>query len=161
LRIVFRMMSKGIAGLLVLAGLAAACDLPRDPEHTLDKVTGGVIRVGYAVDSPWVTESAGAPAGVEPQLINDLARRLHSRVAWIKGPEARLMKAVQMRQLDIAIGGFEKDSPWGTEVALTRPYYDEKHVLAVPMGENAWLVRVEQHLQDRQSSIPVMLRTLQ
>jgi ABC-type amino acid transport substrate-binding protein len=118
-----------------------------------------VIRAGYVVDSPWVTDGP-APGGVEPTLVQDLANSLGARVVWIKGAESKILKAVQVRDLDLAIGGFESDSPWSAEVAFTRPYYAEKHVLALPQGENAWLMRVEKHLSSRKASVPVMLRSV-
>jgi len=36
---------------------------------------------------------------------------------------------------------------------------ERAHALAVPPGENAWLVRLESHLHDREGDIPRMLRS--
>ena len=127
-----------------------ACGLPRDAEHTLDRVSGGTMRVGVVDHAPWARVSDRAVAGVEPSLVADLARELHARPAWRLGAESELLRALHDRQLDIVIGGLTADSPWKTEVALTRPYEgggDPKHVLAVAPGENAWLLRVERHLE--------------
>jgi polar amino acid transport system substrate-binding protein len=37
--------------------------------------------------------------------------------------------------------------------------HEDRHVLAAPRGENAWLVRVERLLHERQSAVPVLLRS--
>src|SRR5215203_4602995 len=47
---------------------ATACGLPRDADGTLDRVRNGTLRVGVAVDTPWVTDSGGAAGGVEGWL---------------------------------------------------------------------------------------------
>src|SRR3712207_7643050 len=45
--------SAALASLLAL--VAAACDLPRDPEGTLQRVRGGTMRVGVVERRPWTT----------------------------------------------------------------------------------------------------------
>jgi len=143
-----------VIAILVTTG---SCNFPRDPEHTLDRITNGVIRVGYTVDSPWVSRGSPSPRGVEAALVNSLARSLNARVTWIEGPSEKILEAVRMRELDLAIGGYVVKSPWSKEVAFTKPYYHDEHVLAVPQGENAWLMRVEQHLAANRSRVPQYL----
>ena len=36
--------------------------------------------------------------------------------------------------------------------------HEAKHVMAVPPGENAWLIRIERHLRDRKPTMPQALR---
>jgi polar amino acid transport system substrate-binding protein len=129
---------------------AVACGLPRDADHTLDHITGGTMRVGVVDHAPWARASEHDVAGIEPSLVADLARELHARPQWRRGAESELLRALHDRELDIVVGGLTADSPWRTEVALTRPYEggsDAKHVLAVAPGENAWLLRVERYLE--------------
>src|SRR5829696_8655423 len=129
-----------------------ACGLPRDADGTLDRVRNGTLRVGVAVDTPWVTDSGGAAGGIEGWLAAEIARSLRARAAWVPGPHPRLLKELSERRLDLVIGGLEDSSPWSTEVALTKPYF-EKHVVAVPLGENAWLVHVERELRARKPQV--------
>ena len=213
--------------------ICASCGLPRDPEGTLDRVQGGIMRVGYAIDTPWVTEAAPSPGGVEAEIASDIARTLNARIVWIRQPESDLMHALAARELDLVIAGLTEKSAWSKESAFTRSYYtdtivvanragtpappglkgtqigihagdavaaeirkkdgtpvnvrepktsvmpvampawqvqsagrentgivlsEDKHVLAVTKGENAWLVKVEQVLREIRPAIPAILR---
>jgi polar amino acid transport system substrate-binding protein len=149
--------------------LAVACDLPRDSDGTLDRIRGGTMRVGFVVDTPWTTDSAGAVGGIESGIVRSLARELNSRVSWVRGNEHELLTALQDRELDLVIGGLNDRSPWSKQVAFTRPYYtdtvrivaaprEQRHVLATSPGENAWLVRVEEMLINRPVEMPRELR---
>ena len=71
--------------LLVAAlAVAAGCSrFPADPDGTLDRVQGGVLRVGVSPHPPWTVVREGAdPAGVEPDLVRRFAERLQARVEW-------------------------------------------------------------------------------
>jgi polar amino acid transport system substrate-binding protein len=226
---------------LAAAGVAA-CDLPRDADGTLDRVRGGIVRVGVVVDTPWVTDSAGgegAAGGIEGALVQGIARDIGARVRWIRGTDESLLAALHARELDMVIGGLTTESPWKATLAFTKPYYTDtvivagapgapapttlaglrvavvegdpivarvrsengipvpvadlatareaiaaptwrlaqlggtplartgnpaivlgrrEHVLALPPGENAWLVHVERWLRAHESRIPTMLR---
>jgi ABC-type amino acid transport substrate-binding protein len=134
---------------------AQACGLPRDADGTLDRVRGGVLRVGVEDAPPWVVAPPAppdaAPRGVEPALAEGLARELGARPEWRRDSEARLLTALHRRELDLVVAGLTDDSPWKGEVALTKPYAEDAdggaHVLATPAGENAWMVRVERYLR--------------
>lgn len=156
-----------ITRLLVVALVpAAACGLPRDSDGTLERVRGGTIRVGFAIDTPWVTDSAGMAGGVEGRIVHGLARSLGARVEWTHGHESELLTALHDRELDLVVGGLTTDSPWKARIAFTKPYHvdsgfvvrsmkakrrEEKHVLALPPGENGWLVYVERFLRDERA----------
>jgi polar amino acid transport system substrate-binding protein len=59
---------------LAIAGAVAGCDFPADPEGTLDRVSGGTMRVGVIEDPPWVIlEDGREPAGMEPELVRQFA----------------------------------------------------------------------------------------
>jgi hypothetical protein len=97
-----------------------SCDLPRDARGTLRRVTNGRMKVGFVSAPPWVIDS---PDGA--------------------------------RELDLVIAGLKDDVPWRTEVAFSRPYFIAKvgdrtlrHVVALPPGENAWLMRVDRHVYE-------------
>jgi ABC-type amino acid transport substrate-binding protein len=181
---------------LVLLGLAAvaACDLPHDPNDTLERVQKGVMRVGAIEAEPWVRWSELGPSGIEVALIEEFAGELDARVEWIRGGESQVLLALSEERIDLAIGGLTKSNPWSDEVAFTRPYHrshlsitarpaadsarlvtvpqqklegrleqsplvsqEFEHVMAVPNGENAWLLRLETFLMSRKNRVSGML----
>jgi polar amino acid transport system substrate-binding protein len=221
------------ATLFAFVPVALACGLPRDAAGTLDRVTNGVVRVGYAIQSPWITDNGAVPGGIEAKLASDIAASVGARIVWIQRPEADLMHALHERELDLVISGLTQESAWSAEAAFTTSYYtdtivvsaprgsaapssvnnarvailpgdpvaalirkkngvpvirrdigatqlpsaqhvwevdqtgrestglilaESKRVLAVPPGENAWLVHVEKILSSRKDQIPMLLR---
>jgi polar amino acid transport system substrate-binding protein len=119
--------------LVLVAG--GACDLPRDPEGTLDRVRGGTMRVGVLEHPPWtVLTPSGAARGIEGALIAELARELGARIEWVRGTESQLLEALEMRELDVVIGGLTDSSPWARQVAFTRPFYTDTIVIGAPPG---------------------------
>jgi polar amino acid transport system substrate-binding protein len=137
-----------------LAALAS-CGLPRDSDHTLDRVRGGELRVGVTDHAPWVTIQGDRMDGIEPRLIEELARGLGARPVWRRGSESEILEALHRRELDIVAGGLTDDSPWKGQVAFTHPHFNDTvtgraHVFAVPPGENAFLVHVERFIAPRE-----------
>jgi polar amino acid transport system substrate-binding protein len=126
----------GVTRLLALALTALAlwgCEFPRDPEGTLDRVRGGVMRVGVTPAEPFVRlNDAGEPTGVEVELVERFAGTLDARVEWVTGSESDLMEALAGRRLDVVIAGLTRQSEWRRVVALTRPYLTTQVVIAAP-----------------------------
>jgi polar amino acid transport system substrate-binding protein len=118
--------------LLLVALLAAGCQYPRDPEGTLDRVRGGVLRVGVTHADPWVTLDGGAPGGVEVELLERFAETLDAEVEWVEGSESDLMEALHGRQLDVVVAGLTRRSEWQRVAALTRPFVSYEVVIAAP-----------------------------
>jgi polar amino acid transport system substrate-binding protein len=116
-------------GLLPLIAGLASCGLPRDSGGTLERVRGRVIRVGFAVDTPWTTDSAGGAGGVEARLVRLLARGIDAQVDWVHGEQGQLLEALKNRDLDLVIGGISGKSPWSMQVGFTRPYYTDSVVI--------------------------------
>ncbi|MFE2756940.1 substrate-binding periplasmic protein [Actinosynnema sp. NPDC059335] len=119
--------------LLVVVLAAAGCGLPRDVDGTLDRVRGGVLRVGVTENRPWTVVGDGPAeevSGAEAELVGRLADRLGARVQWRHGSEAALMAAVEERRLDLVVGGLEANSPWTGQASLTRPYATTRVVVA-------------------------------
>ncbi len=138
-----RMISYGKI-LVVTAAVCAACGIPRDPEGTLARVRGGVVRVGVVHNPPWAAlDASGEAAGVEPGLVRELAAELGARVEWVPGGESELLAALEHRGLDLVIGGLSAVSPWSPKLGLSRPYYaDTLAVAGVPAGRSLRGVRV-------------------
>lgn len=144
---------------MALALLLTACSvtIPSDPDGTLERVTGEKLRVGVSHNPPWTDTSGGSsPTGTETTLIADFAAAHDAHVVWETGGEEHLMTLLRDGQLDVVIGGLTDRSPWTSHAALTTPYTEvtgtdgstEKHVLAVPLGENAFMVALERHALD-------------
>jgi polar amino acid transport system substrate-binding protein len=150
------------SGILLLVS-ALGCDLPRDPDNTLERVRGGSLRVGVAHNPPWVIVSASGVEGVEPILATGIARQLGARIEWVQGAQSELLSDLHDRKLDLVLGGLTDDLPWKTQVAFSRPFHEDsrtgkKHVLAAPPGENAWLLYLERQLRQRRDTVPILLR---
>ena len=146
-----------VTGLLV-AGLAAGCSatIPTDPDGTLERVRGGVLRAGVSPNPPWTIVSGedAPPTGTEAVLVEEFARSLGAEVEWTVGGEEALVGELERGQLDLVVGGLTARSPWSQKAALTYRYTEtvgpegekELHVMAAPMGENAFLVELEHFL---------------
>jgi polar amino acid transport system substrate-binding protein len=123
--------------LAVIAVPFGACRIPEDPDGTLDRVEGGVMRVGITESDPWVELEGGAPTGgVEVRLVRRFARDLGARVEWVDGSEEELVVALKEGSLDLVIGGLTSKSRWKKETAFTRPYVETRTVVGVPAGSS-------------------------
>jgi len=111
-----------VGGLALAALVLAGCSLPRDPEGTLQRATGGTIRAGVNAREPWARLEGEVPADVEVDLIEGFAREIDAEVRWLPGAEAELMAALETGQLDVIVGGLESTNPWAGSVTLTHPY---------------------------------------
>ena len=144
-------------GLLLAAAttLAAACgELPKDPEETLDRALGAVLRAGAAAAEPWVVVGPdGSPSGPEVELVEAFARSIDARVDWRTGGADELLHALEKRELDVLAGGLTKKSPWAAHVGITRPWRkdgSEERVLAVAPGENGTLFALDRLIHARE-----------
>ncbi|MGH2700927.1 MAG: hypothetical protein ACRDJ2_04025 [Actinomycetota bacterium] len=54
--------------MIMLALALCACGIPRDPESTLARVSGGTMYVGVTNSPPWVELGDAEPNGVEVQI---------------------------------------------------------------------------------------------
>ena len=78
-----RRSARRVAAWLLLAStLSLACgDYPEDPENTLDRSRGAVLRVGVTQSEPWLTREGHEARGIEAELIRGFAAT-KSSVAW-------------------------------------------------------------------------------
>lgn len=139
----------------VLTGCGGEPNFPRDVDGSLERATGGVLRVGAAPNPPHLELSEdGSVSGSEAELIRAYAASIDAMIAWIPGAESHLMRALEDGEVDVVVGGLTSDSPWSTHAALTRAYgttvasdgTELKLVLATRLGENALLTSVERFL---------------
>lgn len=146
-----------LAGLTVLLLTATGCGshFPADAQGTLDRATGGKLRVGISENPPFTEVSAdGTVSGSEVELVEEYAEGIDSEVDWMPAGENILAASMQAGELDLVVGGLPSDAPWTKQIALTRPYTTTqgpdgstvKIVMGVPPGENALLVDLERFL---------------
>lgn len=156
---------RSLAAITASAAVLAGCaSIPADPDGTLERVQGGVLRVGVTENAPWVELAGGGqsgvePTGTEPALVVQFAQQQGATVQWTAGSEATLAQALEAGELDLVIGGLLEDTPWTEFGAATRPYAtestpegDERHVMLAPLGENAFLVALESFLDEEVAS---------
>lgn len=143
-----------------LAGGMVGCgvSMPADPDGTLERVSGGTLRVGATANGKWVSLGQGQePRGIEPSLVRSFAATIGATPEWVTGSEQELTKALKEGELDLVVGGFAADTPWVTHAGTTRPYTESKdasgktvkHVLLVPLGENAFLLALDRFLLEQ------------
>jgi ABC-type amino acid transport substrate-binding protein len=138
----------------VLIALAlAACGLPRDPEKTSDRIASThELRVGVTDNDPWVTTQTAEPQGIEPDLVRAFAARLGARVLWTRASETSLAQSLKHRDLDLAIGGFDAQTPWKSIAGVSQPFTEtrdkKKHVMLAPPGENRFILALDTFLTE-------------
>jgi polar amino acid transport system substrate-binding protein len=144
----------------LVACISLGCDYPRDASETSRRVQQGVIRAGVIGNPPWVNLGTNTPSGIEPQLLQILAESLSAKIEWTIGSETMLIKRLEQRQLDVVIGGLDKDTPWSGRIGISQWYLlaidpvtskKSKHVWAVMPGESRWLLEIDRFLQSRRS----------
>ncbi|HEX2253081.1 MAG TPA: transporter substrate-binding domain-containing protein [Thermoanaerobaculia bacterium] len=133
-----RRLAPAVLAVVVAAAVLGACRMPQDPQRTLEKARGAVLRVGVADAPPWVRRTGPAPgaepAGVEPELVRGFAETIGARVEWHWGGPAELLAALERFELDLVIGGLTTTSPWKSHVGLTRGYHTERLEVGAPPG---------------------------
>jgi polar amino acid transport system substrate-binding protein len=123
--------------LLLTTIAAAGCQYPRDPDGTLNRVEGGVMRVGVTEADPWVVLEGDRPVGgAEVELTRRFARELGARIEWVQGSEEELVDAAKEGQVDLILAGITSKSRWKKDVAFTRPYVETRSVVGIPPGRS-------------------------
>jgi hypothetical protein len=91
-----------------------------------------------------------------------IADSLDAEIEWVVDSEGDLLPRLEQFEIDAVIGGLREGTPWRDRIALTQAYHDvpilsgppgSGHVIALPPGENAWLLDVDRWLQDHRDEI--------
>lgn len=150
-----RRVLAGIAAVVAATAASACGPIPKDTDGSLDRISGGTLRVGISENPPWTrVADDGGVTGREVDLVSGFANEYDAQVEWTPGAESELIMTMKRGDLDVVIGGLTSSSPWTEQAALTRPHAEEvtpdgdteKMVMATPLGENALLVALESHL---------------
>jgi membrane-bound lytic murein transglycosylase MltF len=134
--------------LLALAAAAFACDAPRDPESTLERVrVTGVLRAGAVSSPPFVVTSRRGVSGPEAALVEAFGKTHGAAVEWVVGAEEELVERLERFELDVVVGGITKKNPRVKKVGATLPLYEtadgKQHVILTPPGENRFLLALD------------------
>ena len=138
----------------ILISLLAACGLPRDPDKTSDRIASThELRVGVSDSPPWAVSRGGQPSGLEPELVRGFAEQIGARIAWRRGSESSLVRALEEHELDLVIGGFDKKTRWSAVAGLSQPFAKDadgkQHVLLAAPGENQLILSLDRFLAKR------------
>lgn len=123
---------RRLAILLIAALAVVGCDVPRDPEGTLERVADGTMRVGVSESPPWVVLEGSEPAGVEVEIVKRFAEDIGAEIEWHEGTVEELAAALHVRELDLVIAGLTSTAKITSEATLTHPYLTTQVVVAVP-----------------------------
>jgi polar amino acid transport system substrate-binding protein len=148
---------------IICALLLAGCQYyPKDPEDTLEKIKNATLMVGYSENPPWVIETSEEVSGIEADLVKEFAASHQAEIKWIKNTENELFQDLADRKIHLIIAGLTDDTPWKKEkIGITRPYFkasDKKHIMAIPQGENAFLISLEKFLLQKENEIKQMVK---
>ena len=161
----FRPRRSLAAAFLAVAALTGCVAIPVDPEGTLERASGGILRVGMSEHPPWTELDDGERTGVEVDLVEQFAESIDAEIEWQDGGEESLIEQLHAGALDVVVGGLTAKSPWADQAALTRPYVvvtspsgsPEPHVMASRMGENALLVALERFLEQHEAEVAQLI----
>ncbi|MDP1604235.1 MAG: hypothetical protein Q8M03_13330 [Legionella sp.] len=132
--------------IISLSLLTTGCKFPDDPDHTLSKIENShTIKIGICSCQQNEIQSR------EKSLLISLANTLHARIIWVADNQEALYRSLEAKKIDIMACNIQKDSPWNERVALSIPYEEkpvtrQKHVFALPSGENAWLKYINEFI---------------
>lgn len=131
--------------------LATSCDnYPRDTYHTLEEVENEVVLIGFSENPPWVIKTEDGLDGIEVRIVTAFAESIHAEIEWVNKNEQNLLKELEHHNLHLVISGLTDTTPWKGKVGVTHPYiqyHHQKHILAVPPGEHAFLFALEDFLK--------------
>lgn len=157
-------LGGGLAAVALGVAGCTSSGFPADPDGTLDRVRGGTLRAGAVHHPPYVDVSTGSaePTGTEADLVRRFAQELDARVDWTAASEEALVTALERGDLDLMVGGLTTKSAWSKKVALTRGYAEDvgpdgepvKLAMAVALGENQMLGRLEEYLDRHGEEVP-------
>jgi hypothetical protein len=139
-------MKSRVLMAFLMGSVLAGCDLPRDPEETLETVQGQELRVGVL--------KFGENADKDRPIVERLAASLGSKLVYVDGDAHVLFEDLKRGHLHLVIGGVPESTPFAKELGLSKPvgplhgaHEEEDRVIAIRPGENGFLLRVNQAIE--------------
>jgi hypothetical protein len=141
-----RIMKSRVLMAFLVGSVLVGCDLPRDPEETLETVQGQELRVGVL--------KFGQNADKDRPIVERLAASLEAKLVYVEADAHALFEDLKRGHLHLVIGGVPESTPFAKELGLSKlvgPLHgaqeEESRVLAVRPGENAFLLRVNEVIE--------------
>lgn len=129
--------------------LAACGPYPRDITGTLDDIER---THRFTVGMADMRDADRAAAGA---FVKRLEHVTGAKATIVDGPTETQLALLEHDQLDLVIGEFAQDTPWGTEVAVLEPLKRRAagvHQMGLsPVaanGENRWIALLEREIRD-------------
>jgi ABC-type amino acid transport substrate-binding protein len=94
------------------------------------------MRVGIVNSGPFAVYDDGEARGVEVRILEGFARELDAEIEWFAGSEEDVMGSLEVRELDVVIGGLTSTNPFSKVATLTHPYLTTAVVVAVPQDQD-------------------------
>ncbi len=110
--------------------LSASCNLPKDPERTLDRARGKVLRVGVTESPPWIERKGDEATGPEAEVVSGFADSIGAQVDWIWGGADENCEALENFQIDMVAAGLNDKSMWKAKIGVSKPYMSSAIVAA-------------------------------
>ncbi|WP_298447509.1 transporter substrate-binding domain-containing protein [uncultured Marinobacter sp.] len=127
---------------IFLVLMYAGCSFPHDASDAFNRAKSDRLLVGASKNSPFVVDSVPSPRGTEVDLLRQFAEEQGLLIEFEFANETSLVRKLTEGQLDVLIGGFDKETLWKQQVGLTMPY-DGVHVVLIRKGENRLLYELE------------------
>jgi membrane-bound lytic murein transglycosylase MltF len=144
----FRTNFYKLGALALILGICNSCNLPKDPKGSWTKIKArGNLQIGIVENLPFTFIKDSQAQGSEARLIENFGNQYNLNFSYQSGSESELIKKLENYELDILLGGFDKNTIWKKKAGLSLPY-DEKHVILVPKGENRLLYQLEKYLEN-------------
>src|SRR5215207_2956106 len=96
----------------LMGSVLAGCDLPRDPEETLETIQGQELRVGVL--------NFGQNAEKDRPIIERLATSLEAKLVYVGGNAHALFEDLKRGHLHLVIG-VPESTPFEKELGLSKP----------------------------------------
>lgn len=120
----------------------AGCDLPKDPDETLERVRQGTLRAGLVAGE--------RHRDSDRERLARLTARLNAKLDLVEGDAHALVDGLEKGDLDLVVS-LPKNTPFrkpGYTHPVAPPMDGEKPpVWAVPAGENAWLLELNRFIE--------------
>lgn len=133
-----------ILAIAVYILLSGCGEYPKDARNTLQNIKEqGVLQVGVIENPPWVVREESGAEGVEPEIVRRLARHLDVDVRWHWGTTAEVIHALELYQIDLAIGGLTAGPRLPKTVAASNPYHTTRYTVGFPPALQSIPARLE------------------
>lgn len=146
------------AGALIVGVALTGCAelaVPADPDGSLERIEGNVLRAGASLHTQLVEQDGEEAEGPLAELVEEFASEHDAEVEWRFGSEEMLVTSLEEGELDLVVGGITADTPWVDRAAVTREHQlltvagDRHPVVLLPLGENRLLLEFERFIDER------------